>query len=1480
MLLAVLAAVTLLAGWAVARADRELRAELLQQAKLVAQPIQIKIKPVQAFSGTAADLALSSYQQLKMLLTATRAANPHCRFVYLLGRRPDGAVFVLVDSEPAESQDYSPPGQVYDEIPTENRRVFDSKTAIVRGPSRDRWGTWVSALVPLVDPQTGTVVAILGMDVNASTWKWEVASRAALPVGLMLVLLIGAATLFAATRRTNATPKPVMRRLLPPLAVMVFLLLGGAGLLLFRQHQQWLAAEIADQVADAAGDLRVVLDQQAESLIATAQPIAADAKVKQALRTGDAASLLAARRPVFETLRQKNHFTHLSFITTDRVVLLRVHQPELRGDRIARFTLIKAKQTGQTASGLEPGRIGVFTLRVVQPVVSGGHCVGYVELGKEIDEVLQTLRERSDLELAIILRKERLNRQAWEDNVRQPGQAADWDRLRHGVVIYASQGRLPDAFTAWAEPVTGKRVPNEISFGGKAWRGGLTPLKDASGQTIGDLLVLRDVSSQNDAFSQFLTLGGVTSAVLVALLLSFIYTLLYRTDAGILAQQITLRDAVTRFDQLAAQSGTVIWEVNTQGLYTYVNHAAETVFGYRPDELMGRLHFYDLHPETGREAFKTAAFAAFARQKPFRDLVNDVQTKDGRQIWVSTNALAVLNADGGLRGYRGSDTDVTARQHAAAYRDRQLQFSRALNAIAEVIINHDQAGVILESANRMIGETLQLDRTLIYAVDFDHHCLTGLCEWLRTPHPDAAPTKGRYDLTLFSSPLTAIRNSGAYLESQAANVNPHFIPDGSGKILHGQLKIKSLLWYPFAFNEHGYHLFTLNQILAPRQWTAEELAFLESAAKQITLALVKLDLLKQQQQQERRVRESEARFRSYFELPLHGIAITSPEQECLEVNDRMCSMLGYTRAELLRLPWSELIHPDDLAADTEPFAHLLAGHLGQYQSEKRFIRKDGTVIWTSLAVGCVREANGRVTHVLTLLDDITARKQAEAERERLTVAIEQAAEIIAVTDRQGTIQYVNPTFTTVTGYTRAEAVGHNMCLLKSGQQDAAFYHDLWDTLSRGQIWQGRFVNRKKNGTLYTEEATLSPVYGAAGDVINYVAVKRDITEHLNLHAQLVQAQKMEAVGRLAGGVAHDFNNILQTILGGAELAVELTVPTDPIRRDLEDIQGAAHRAAALTRQLLAFARKQVVTPQVLDLNAAMEGVLKMLRRLIGENIELNWAPGTGLWPVKMDPGQIDQILANLCVNARDAINGVGAVQIATQNTQVDELNAARHDEFPPGDYVLLTVSDTGGGMDAETRKRIFEPFFTTKATGQGIGLGLATVYGIVRQNRGHISVYSEPGQGTTFRIHLPRHTDAQTTPRTAAPANTSPRGDETVLLVEDDLPLLNLSGRMLRGLGYTVLEANVPAGALHLADEYPGEIHLLLTDIIMPGMNGRQLAEQLTARLPQLKCLFMSGFTADVIARQGILDGNVHFIQKPFSAADLAAKIRNTLEAT
>ncbi len=404
------------------------------------------------------------------------------------------------------------------------------------------------------------------------------------------------------------------------------------------------------------------------------------------------------------------------------------------------------------------------------------------------------------------------------------------------------------------------------------------------------------------------------------------------------------------------------------------------------------------------------------------------------------------------------------------------------------------------------------------------------------------------------------------------------------------------------------------------------------------------------------------------------------------------------------------------------------------------------------------------------------------------------------------------------------------------------------------------------------------ISGLIGVILDITERKRAEAEREKLQSQLNHAQKIESVGRLAGGVAHDFNNMLSVILGYAELALSKVAPSDPLHKALREIFNAAMRSAEITRHLLAFARKQTIAPKVLDLNETVEGMLKMLRRLIGEDINLAWLPGPGLWPVKLDPSQMDQVLANLCVNARDAVTGVGKITIETGTATVDDAYCAEHADFIPGDFVVLSVSDDGCGMNKETLSHIFEPFFTTKGEGQGTGLGLSTVYGIVKQNEGFVNVYSELGTGTTFSVYLPRHVGAITGDEpTNNPALIPPGHGETILIVEDEAAMLELYGAMLETLGYAVLTANTPGEALQLAKTHAGKVNLLITDVVMPEMNGRDLANALHTLLPDLKILFMSGYTANVIAHRGILDEGVRFIQKPFSIKDLAAKVRDTL---
>ncbi len=631
---------------------------------------------------------------------------------------------------------------------------------------------------------------------------------------------------------------------------------------------------------------------------------------------------------------------------------------------------------------------------------------------------------------------------------------------------------------------------------------------------------------------------------------------------------------------------------------------------------------------------------------------------------------------------------------------------------------------------------------------------------------------------------------------------------------------------------------------------------------------------------EMEIMEQRKLFETMFNAITDSIIITNADRQIQLANKGMESTFGYKPEELY-------------GRTTEVF---YADHRN-YQESGQVVFNDEAISSTDLYVTSYKDKYGRIfpgetfgTRLydnknqwignLGILRDITKRKQDEADLERLKVAIEQVGEVIVITDTMGNIQYANPAFEQVTGYSLGEVYNQNPRILKSGVHDETFYNDLWQTVTSGRTWTGRMVNKHKSGSLYTEDATITPVFDAKGDIVNYVAVKRDITSHLKLEAQFLQAQKMDSVGRLTGGVAHDFNNILSVIMGYTEMALERVDPAQRVHADLEKIYEAATRSVDIVRQLLAFSRQQPIAPKVLDLNDTVEGMFKMLRRLIGEDLDLVWTPTLGQSRINMDPAQIDQILVNLCVNARDAINGIGRITIETHCVTLDEGYQANNTDCLPGEYLVLCVSDTGCGMDREIVDKIFEPFFTTKGVGFGTGLGLATVYGIVKQNLGFINVYSELGTGTTFKIYLPCHKDKDTVLWEKEEKIECPRMSrgETLLLVEDDPTILAMVLTMLESLNYRVLTADSPKAALRCAEEHIGTIDLLITDVIMPEMNGKELATRLLALCPKLKLLYMSGYTSNVIAHHGVLDEGVHFLQKPFSKIDLSARIREVLD--
>jgi two-component system cell cycle sensor histidine kinase/response regulator CckA len=655
--------------------------------------------------------------------------------------------------------------------------------------------------------------------------------------------------------------------------------------------------------------------------------------------------------------------------------------------------------------------------------------------------------------------------------------------------------------------------------------------------------------------------------------------------------------------------------------------------------------------------------------------------------------------------------------------------------------------------------------------------------------------------------------------------------------------------------------------------------------------LVVLYDITEHRQAEEALRESEEKFRYVFDHSPVSKSITLPTGE-VHVNNAFCTMLGLSDDDRRGATWEALTHPDDIELTRREINALLAGDKERARLTKRFLKKDGSVVWADLNTALRRDSAGVPLYFVTVVNDITERKEAEEalldSEERFREVFEQGPlAMITASVSEGRFIRANAVFCEMLGYTAEEL--KRLSFADVTHPD----HRARDVEAVKRLWEGQVPNYKtekrylkKNGETVWGSLTASLIRSRDGKPLYSLAMIEDISERrrageekATLEGQLQQAQKMESVGRLAGGVAHDFNNMLSVILGHAEVGLEAVGSSHPVHADLEEIHKAATRSADIVRQLLAFARKQTIAPRTLDLNETITGMLKMLGRLIGEGINLRWQPGADLWQVKIDPAQIDQILANMCVNARDAIAGVGRITVETENGTLNKKYCATHAGFVPGEYVRLAVSDDGCGMDKDILSHLFEPFFTTKGVGIGTGLGLATVYGIVKQNKGFIDVSSKPGAGTTFTIYLPRHMGTASQALAASEAKPVQRGQETILLVEDEPAILSLITAVLQRQGYTVLAASAPGEAIHLATECAGQIHLLITDVVMPEMNGRDLARNVQSLYPNLKRLFMSGYTADVIAHHGVLDSGVHFIQKPFAVKVLAGKVRDVLDS-
>ena len=883
-----------------------------------------------------------------------------------------------------------------------------------------------------------------------------------------------------------------------------------------------------------------------------------------------------------------------------------------------------------------------------------------------------------------------------------------------------------------------------------------------------------------------------------------------------------LRKTKEVFDQLANNISDVFWirSPDMKKVY-YVSPAYEKIWGHSVSSRLSEPESWiDMVASEDRQRVKTA-HENLMQDSPSIDLEFRIIRNDGEIRWVRTRGFQVRDAEGILTRLTGIVTDITKRKKSEAELSAKEERFRAVAETASDSI------VIIDQESNLLYFNKSTETVFGYTTDeLAGQKLTRLMpEYLRLLHE-----KG-----INSYVATGLKHIGWHsVEVTGLHKKGHEIP----------------LDISFSeFISEGKRNFT--GII--RDITGRKLA-------------------------EAAFHESEERLRLLFNQMKDGFYYSTHSGRLLEVNPAMVEMFGYSsREEMLQVDVGRDLYfsPEDRASNIID--------VGRDVSDVyRMRRKDGTAIWVEDRGQYKYDKEGNKEFHQGIIRDVTERKLAEEHlirsEERYRDLVENAHDIIYTHDLDGNYTSINKAGETITGYTQDEVLGMSIADTVAPEDIGRARQMIAEKIEGGKVTAYELQILAKDGRRIAVEVNSKLVFNN-GIPVSIQGIARDITERKSLEDQLIQAQKLESVGRLAGGIAHDFNNMLTAINGYSDLTLRKLSANDPLRANIEEIKKAGERSALLTSQLLAFSRQQMLVPVVLDINDVITDTITMLRRLIGEDIELVTALGKKSGSVKADPGQLSQIIMNLAVNARDAMETGGKLTIETSNIFFDDDYAKEHFGVLPGAYVALCVSDTGSGMSVETQQQMFEPFFTTKEVGKGTGLGLATVYGIVKQSGGSIRAYSEIGYGTTVKVYLPRVAGGAGTAKLQEPARELFSGTETILLVEDEEVVRNLSRKILESCGFKVLQADNGLAALALFEKENPTIDLLLTDVVMPQMGGRELAEKLGQKVPGLRVLFTSGYTDDAVVRHGILDTGANFIQKPFTLDALLKKVRELLDS-
>ncbi len=1413
------------------RTDTRIRQELIRQAVSIAAALPIE--EVQALSFTPGDKDRPEYQYLSRSLHAY-AKTAGLRSIYTLSRLDPNTLAFGPESLKPDDIYASAPGEIYQQPLPENFEIFKTATPFATGPYTDEYGSFISAYAPVIHPRSGQVLAVIGVDIEQQHWHLALRRAQWLPV-LLITFPLG---LLAFIMIQGGLPHPdqtehskFSQKLLPALCGLIMLLLTAGTTWLFYQMERFVREETFHTTA-----------------LLKAEIYANKLKALQNDITGltaffDSSSLVdSAEFNQFCAQTLADHpIDSVAWCPRVPASHLEAFENELRREGLPDFSYRPLPNATGKSEITYPARY-VFGI-TGEPSLPGYDTYSTPLRREAIDTAFRSGRATASAPLTLSIRSQESKGFLIFQPVTTPREQGVLSIIIQPAGMMRRFGRLSASISSGLSGYLFEITPDAAPFlfAGPKNDSGSRRIEVLNSENLRRIVPVLAFGrtymlafQPNARWYQTHTLQNWKTALFAGLSLTGFLTGLLVTltnrpavlEKHVRARTAELRNSEQRFRDLINTIPDLVWLKDPDGHYLNCNRRFEKFFDASEKDILGKTD-YAFVDSTIADDFRAHDLKAIETRQPIRYEESIQFASDGHQELLETVKTPLYDEQNQLIGTLGISRDITERkQTEEALQKSEEKLRRIIENSTNMFYSHTPEG-LLTYVSPQVKNILGYEKN------------DALKNWqtLTSDHP---------------------ANQQAFLSTEKALRTGKAQPPYEVQLIHreGHMVWAEVREAPLIKNGK-----TVAMVGSLTDITVRKQALEEKEQSQNLLRSI-LDTIPI------RVwwKDSQNRFMGINRGCALEMGLQSPED-----------IIGKTDHDLFPKE-----NADHYVTDDEEVRDTGRPKLG---IEEVILLSDNNLRWQETNKVPLRNSQGNIIGTVGTGTDITDRKQSEAELQRSRRLLEQVInanpDLLWMKNPDGTFLMCNTQFEKLVGVPQTQLIGKtDYDFFPVAQADDCKQQDLHALQKKATSTYQEFLRHAGKNKDVFYETIKTPVYDHGDQPIGVLGIGRDITERVKLESTVRQAQKLDSIGQLAGGVAHDFNNMLMGIMGYIELSRTQISANHPVQEFLDEMYRISERSADLTRKLLGFARKQITAPRELNLNDTIHGMLKMLRRLIGEDVELIWEPGEDLWEVSMDPSQVDQILVNLCVNARDAIKGVGSIRISTSNIRLDAKSCTLLPGATPGEYILIKVTDTGKGLAPNIRERIFEPFFTTKDIGEGTGLGLSTVHGIIKQNSGHIQVQSREQEGTTFFINIPRLVSKDVTHEVDDSMTEVLKGTETLLLVEDDHSILDITTLILENQGYQVLAASSPLEALELVKQHTGKLDLMITDVVMPGMSGPDLAKQLMTQDPNLKCIFMSGYTAEFITPEDIQNPLTAFLPKPFSGIVLNHAVRKLLDST